>query len=232
MLYRRPRRRRFHFNFYASPMHRGKRAALMLFIIVALLFAAVMVTLMRLRPLMLKLAASEVNEVVTVAINDVISEEILSGELAYANMIKLEKDNNGNITALETNMPMINMLQAKLASGVVTRVENEIISDLRIPIGNAIGGELFSGRGPDFVVKILSVASVNTQFSYTFEDAGINQTRHKIMLEVTAVIDIFVPGSREVTSTATTLVEVAETVIVGQVPNVYAELESGSINAP
>jgi sporulation protein YunB len=103
-----------------------------------------------------------------------------------------------------------------------------MVTDIKIPIGNAVGGVIFTGRGPSFTVKILSVASVQTRFTNSFENAGINQTRHKIMLEVSAVINLYVPGTRETTTTVTTLVEVAETVIVGQVPNVYADMGDGN----
>lgn len=215
-------------TYYFKPMPRWQRIVIYFFVSALMIFAAVSIVLYQLRPIMVKLAVSEVNEVVMKDINDVISEEISSGSIVYSNLIKLEKDINGNITALETNMPMINLLQAQISKGVVSRIENAIISDLEIPIGNAIGGELFSGRGPSFIVKILSVTSVHTSFSNSFSEAGINQTRHKIMLDISVDVDVFVPGTKRTTTVITTQVEVAETIIVGKVPNVYADI--GGVN--
>ncbi len=221
---RRKRRRPIRPNLYFRPMPRRKRAALIFLIIAVVLFIIFYGMVVRIRPIILSLATSEVYEVVMNDINDVISEEISSGSMSYGNLITLQKDYSGNITALETNMPMVNKLQAEISKSVVNNIENRIISDIKIPVGNVLGGVIFSGRGPSLVVKILSVASVQTRFINSFSEEGINQTRHKIMLEVTANIDIFVPGTRETTTTVTTLVEVAETVIVGEVPDVYADI--------
>ena len=211
-------------NMYFKPIPRQKRTFLIFLIFAVALSIVCYSMLLRIRPVMLTLATSEVYEVVMNDINDVIHEEITNGAISYDNLITLEKDYSGNITALETNMPMINLLQASISKSVVSRVENSIVSDIKIPIGNAVGGVVFTGRGPSFVVKILSVTSVQTRFINSFSEAGINQTRHKIMLEVSANIDIYVPGTRETTTTVSTLVEVAETVIVGEVPDFYADI--------
>ena len=215
-------------NFYFRPMPRGKRSFLVFLIITTVFLIVGYSMILRIRPIMLSLATSEVYEVVMNDINDVIDDEITNGSISYDNLITLEKDYSGNITALETNMPMINLLQARISKNVVSSVENSNVSDIKIPIGNAIGGVFFTGRGPSFVVKILSVTSVQTQFINSFSEAGINQTRHKIMLEISANIDIYVPGSRETTTTVTTQVEVAETVIVGEVPDFYADIGEGN----
>ena len=120
-------------------------------------------------------------------------------------------------------MAAVNRFQTRISQGIVEELDNSVISELRIPIGSAIGGELFSGRGPKVTVKILSVTYIRTKLENTFVDAGINQTRHKIMLDVSVDVEVFVPGYRDVIETVETRVEVAETIIVGRVPNVYTE---------
>jgi len=229
MLYRRMRRRKIHFSTYHNykPLPRAHRIVIFLTIDILVAAAVLSVILVQLRPIMLKLATAKVSEAVLYNINSVIDEEISKGTFDYTKLVTLEKDQSGNITALTTNMALINLLQARLSKNVLASVQNESVTDLKIPIGNAIGGVLFSGRGPTFIVKILSVANVHTKFTNDFSSAGINQTRHKIMLQISVELDVYVPGTKAAPTTVQTEVEVCETVIVGKVPNMYADINSG-----
>ena len=224
----RRRRRRMRSNLYFRPMPRSQRVFLFFLIIALILSIVVVSALIRIRPIILSLATSEVYKVVMLDINNVIDEEMSSGSMDYSNLVKLEKDYGGNITALKMNMPMINLLQARISKGVVNRVENSIVTDIKIPVGNAFGGVIFSGRGPLLTVKILSVTSVSTQFINEYEPAGINQWHHKIMLDVSAVVDIYVPGTHQTQTIVNAEVEVADYTIFGEVPNVYADIGQGN----
>lgn len=223
MAFRWLRRRRVFLSYYIRPMPRAKKAALIALFSLAVILVFSAIILNQLRPIILQLAKSEVNETVLRTINKVVEREISQGALEYSKIITLQKDINGNITALETNMATVNRLQTQISQGVVDALENSIVSELRIPIGSAIGGELFSGRGPKITVKILSVTYIKTKLENTFIDAGINQTRHKIFLDVSVDVEVFVPGYRDVVETIETQVEVAETIIVGRVPNFYTD---------
>lgn len=224
MLYRRVRRKKLHVNTYHRPLPVAHRIVVFMTICFLIIAAVLSVILVQLRPLMFKMAKTAVTDVVGIEINDVIAQETLSGSFDYAQLVTLVKDNDGNIAALTMNSALVNTLQTRISKNVFHDVKNEVVSDLKIPIGNAIGGALFSGRGPNFTVKILSIVDVDTKFTNSFEEVGINQTRHKIYLDVWADIDILVPGYGNKTITITTQVAVAETVIVGKVPNVYAEI--------
>jgi sporulation protein YunB len=211
-------------HYYHRPLPRSQRIVVFLIIVMLLLFSALSIILIQLRPMITKLGTAKATNAVLGAINGVVDDEINRGTIDYSRMITLEKDEAGNISALETNMALVNTLQTRLAKEVLAKVQSEMVNDMRIPIGNAVGGILFSGRGPSFVVKIVSVQNVRTKFSNDFSDAGVNQTRHKIMLDISVDIDIFVPGTKTTPTTVTTEVEVCETVIVGKVPNVYANI--------
>jgi len=175
------------------------------------------------RPVIAVLARSEAREFIIRSVNDAISSEIESGNLEYSRLVTLETDHGGNITALVTNAAMINVLQTRISNNVVDNVENVVDANMAIPIGNAIGGMIFAGRGPRVPVRIQSVTNVETRFTNEFSSAGINQTRHVIMLEIFVEIYIIIPGDRQRAS-VTTEVAIAETVIVGTVPNVYADI--------
>lgn len=228
MRYRLLRRRAVRFSTYHRQLPGGQRLAIFIIVNILVFLTAFSIIVAQLRPIMLKLAAAKVSEAILYSINSLIDDEISKGTFDYNKLVTLEKDNDGNITALVTNMALVNMLQARISKNILSTIRNDIVTDLKIPIGNAVGGVIFSGRGPSFVVKVLSVANVSTKFTNDFSSAGINQTRHKIMLDITVGLDIFVSGTKSVPHTVTDEVEVCETVIVGKVPSVYADLGGGS----
>lgn len=222
MLYRRFRRKPIYIHYYFRPLSTKKKILMSFCFIFVLFFIFTTIFYINVRPVVVKLTESAVTDVVVLAINDVISNEISTGDLDYEKLITLIQDENGNVTALITNMAIINTLQTKITDGVTRSVKDKILNDMDIPIGNVIGGTIFSGRGPSIPIKILSVTDVRTKFTNSFSAAGINQTRHKIMLEINVTIDMLVPGC----TTSTTVdmeVAVAETVIVGDVPNFYTD---------
>lgn len=213
-------------SFYRRPMTRAQRIAVFITAVLLLACAAISVIFINIRPLMYNLAKTIVTDIVMIEVNDVIESEVLKGTFDYTKLVTLDKDQNGDITALILNTAMINTLQTKISTGVFENVEDMLISDIEVPVGNAIGGMLLSGRGPKFKIKILSVADVDTRFTDSFSEAGINQTRHKIYLNITVFVDIIVPGYKARTLEVSNQVAVAETVIVGRVPNIYANFEN------
>lgn len=206
---------------FSRRFSRGQQAFVKLSVVAVLIFALFAYSASRMRPVIAVLARSEAREFVIRAINDAISDEIERGSLDYSQLVTLETDSNGNVRALTTNAAMINILQTRISDNVVDNVENVIDANMGVPIGNAIGGMMMSGRGPRVPVRIPSVTNVETRFSNDFSAAGINQTRHVIMLEIVVEVTVVVPGDMQVTLVETQ-VPIAETVIVGSVPNIYA----------
>ncbi len=230
MLYRRLKRKKIHINTYPTyhkPLPRGQRIVLFILFYILLLFAAVSFILIQLKPLMLKLAKTMVTDVLLIQVNDVIEQEILKGTFDYTKLVTMEKDTDGNVTVFSPNMAMINTLQTKISKGVYNKVDDQVISDLEIPIGNAIGGVLFSGQGPKFKVKILTIADVDTKFSDSIEPVGINHVRYKSYMDITVYVDIMIPGYKTDTVVVSDKVIVCDTTIVGNVPNVYADIGEG-----
>ena len=205
------------------PLSPRSRALIKVLIVLVILAALITILFAHMHPVIAVLAKSEAREFVIRAINGAIDDEIANGGLDYNKLVTLEKDTAGNITALITNSVLINNLQTRISNGVVNKVENMQDAKMSIPIGNAIGGVLLHGRGPGVPVKVQSITNVQTRFANDFTSTGINQTRHKLMLEISAEVTIVLPGGQEKT-TVVTEVAIAETVIVGVVPNVYADI--------
>ena len=152
--------------------------------------------------------------------NDAISKQIAAGNIAYDRIVFFEKDLEGRITALKTNMSEVN----RLKTDILCIINDEILaldnSDIGIPLGSLFLPELFSGKGPAIPVRILSIRNSDANFTSSFTQAGINQTLHRLNMEVSIDVAVLVLGDTS-SFTMTSEVVVAETVIVGDVPETY-----------
>ena len=117
-------------------------------------------------------------------------------------------------------MAAFNQLQAEILDIVLARIEQVSARELSIPIGSLSGSALLAGRGPRIQVRMESIGSSSSEFRNQFETAGINQTRHQIILQINVSISILLPGFTTTTNVSNA-VTVAETVIVGSVPESY-----------
>lgn len=178
---------------------------------------------LRLRPVVETMAEAKVTNAVTRLLDSAVTAEIQDRAITYSDLITVEKDESGRITALTSNMAALNDLRTSILSDAVAAVDEIDTQSLAIPVGNLTGINFLSGRGFDLPVEVMTVGSAHAVFQSQFTDAGINQTRHQILLEVTVSVDILLPGG-DLPAEITAQVPVAETVIVGSVPDTYVEL--------
>lgn len=178
----------------------------------------------RIDPLVEQTALYTVTDAVSLKINRVIQSQIRSGLLDYDALVTMEKDAEGNVTALITNVSAVNLLQAEITTRIIQEISDNFISELEIPLGTVMDSSLFYGRGPLIPVKLKAVTNVSARFENDFSAAGINQTRHQIRLNVSVQVLVVIPG-RELTAPVNTTVVIAETVIVGKVPELYASMD-------
>ncbi|MBQ8024812.1 MAG: sporulation protein YunB [Oscillospiraceae bacterium] len=178
----------------------------------------------RIDPLVEQTALYTVTDAVSLKINRVIQSQIRSGLLDYDALVTMEKDAEGNVTALITNVSAVNLLQAEITTRIIQEISDNFVSELEIPLGTVMDSSLFYGRGPLIPVKLKAVTNVSARFENDFSAAGINQTRHQIRLNVSVQVLVVIPG-RELTAPVNTTVVIAETVIVGKVPELYASMD-------
>lgn len=198
---------------------------LFIFILAAAVLLVILISYGTLSSVIVDLAVSEAYDNITYTVNEVLAEEVIAETIDYNDMVSLLTDNNGNITALVTNMANVNYLQAKITNAIVKKFAESDVTKVEIPLGSLFGNAFLSGHGPRISANILSVTNVNTTFRNEFSDAGINQTRHRIMMDVDVTLGILLAGYQNRWDTVTTEITVAETVIVGSVPNTYANLD-------
>lgn len=180
----------------------------------------------QLRPVLETLAADEAHNAVTAAINDAICRELADTGVAYDEIVMIETDESGRVTALRSNMSGMNRLRSKLLDAALGEVSGLSQRDFSIPLGNLLGMDFLSGRGPKVRAAVLFAGMAGAEFENQFTAAGVNQTLHRVLLEISVTVRILLPG-RTLETSVTSPVCIAETVIVGQVPGTYLQLDRG-----
>lgn len=165
------------------------------------------------------MALSDATDLITKTVNDIVEEKMRDPAQEYSRFINLERNSTGGVAAIVTDMTQVNALASELMNSVVMASEQGEL-DLAIPLGNLLGSGFLLGRGPDVPVKVTMLTSSSTRFRNELTEAGINQTKHQLLLELVVDIDVLLPW--EILS-GQVIVEVlvAETIIVGQVPETY-----------
>lgn len=147
-------------------------------------------------------------------------DAIRSGSIGYEQLISFEKDVDGNIEAVHSNMAACNRLQSEILDIILERISQVSARELSIPVGTLTGSALLAGRGPRISVRMESIGSSSARFRNEFTSAGINQTNHRIILYIDVSVSVLLPGFTAATKVSNA-VTVAETVIVGSVPETY-----------
>ena len=176
----------------------------------------------RYRDVIRDLAETQVKNTTSDLTNDAIAKQIDEGIIQYDRIVYFEKDLDGRITALKTNMSEVN----RLKTDILNLINDEILaldtSDIGIPLGSLFLPELFSGKGPSIPVRILSIRNSDASFASSFSQAGINQTLHQVTMIVSVAVAVLVLGQTS-SFTVNSEVVVAETVIVGDVPSTFLQ---------
>lgn len=189
-------------------------------LVVVVLFVLLIVFRIRYHDAIRELAETQVRNSTSDLINDAIDKQIESGNIRYDRIVYFEKDLEGRITALKTNMSEVN----RLKTSILNLINDEILAldtmDIAIPAGSLLLPEFFSGRGPGIPIQILSIRNSDGSFTSHFSEAGINQTLQQLIMDVSVDVSVLVLGKAE-SFTVSSQVVVAETIIVGQVPNTF-----------
>ena len=195
-----------------------------LILLVLLLTAAVIAMEQNLSQTMLDMAFARAYSMAVETINRAVKQAMGQG-VTYEELIDAQMDAQGRVSMLRANTMRMNELASQtalLAERELGSAENQVVE---IPLGAALGVSFLSGFGPRLEVQSLPVGAVHTSFDTEFETAGINQTRHKIFLNLRATVSLIVPtGSQLVEVTST--VPIAESIIVGEVPESFVDVNN------
>lgn len=202
------------------------RFFLRLLVVFAVVLGGLLLFRSHYRPLLRELAETQIKNATSDLTNDALTELLARDSIAYDRIVYFEKDLNGRITAMKTNILEVNRMKTEILEIINQEILDWDTAKLGIPIGSLIFPELFAGKGFCIPVHVLSIRNSDASFESRFQQAGINQTLHRLMLEVNVDASILVLGQTESFS-LTSEVVAAETVIVGEVPGTF--LNTGGI---
>lgn len=179
----------------------------------------------RLRPVVEQLAARQVNNHVTAQLNAALSQLMTEN----GDLVEIQRGADGEILAVSGNMERINQIRGQVVQTALNTVASIDVHTLGVPLGSLFDFDLLWAKGPVIEVHSLVAGTVSTQVHSEFQSAGINQTLHRVLLNVEVPLTVLLPGSRGDTVAQITVCA-AETVIVGKVPQTYLNLSGGEIN--
>ena len=201
---------------------RIRRLLWQLFVIIVAVLVLFFVLRSKYRLVIEELAQTQVKNTTSDLTNDAIARQIASNDIQYDRIVFFEKDLDGRITALKTNMSEVN----RLKTDILDIINDEILaldhSDIGIPLGSLFFPEILSGKGPSIPVNILAIRNSDANFVSHFSQAGINQTLHRLNMEVSIDVAVLVLGQTS-SFTMTSEVVVAETIIIGDVPQTFLQ---------
>ena len=169
-----------------------------------------------LTPNIMAIAEAQAKNIAVEAINKTVKEKIAK-DVQYKDLISIHKDTSGQITLVQINTIKINQLEADTILEVINVLREATMEGVSLPIGAATGSKLFSRYGPKIKVPLIPAGTAQVNTIEAFEEAGINQTRHRILFQIIADIRIVLPYIDSVI-TVKTDVPLAETIIIGDVP--------------
>lgn len=177
----------------------------------------------RLRILINNYAASRAKIVANSVINKKVFEYLETKELTYSDLLNINTTEDGKVTSVEFDTVTI----TKMKAGIISNIQNEISKQenmlISVPVGTLTGYQLFNNRGPEIDISMQISSAIYSKISSNFIDAGINQTLHQITLDISADMYFVMPWYRTTGSFETDFV-LAETIIVGDVPEAYTNV--------
>ena len=173
--------------------------------------------------IVLSLAQAQARVLAVQTLNEAAAELLSSGEVTYDSLMHVRADENGQVRLIQANTPEMNRLAARVSLLAQARLQEKRDQAVKVPLGSAVGLTLFAGAGPKIQVRILPVGSVHAEFHTDFQTAGINQTRHRVSLVLTARVQLVIPTGAK-TVEVSTQVAMAESIIVGEVPDTFTDV--------
>ncbi len=179
-----------------------------------------------LRPTILAIADVQAVQVATQAANQAVLDTLTAEHVEYSDLVDIKRNPAGQVELLQANTVRISEISAEVTLAVQKSLETIGAQPLEIPLGQILGIQFLAARGPLLPMYLIPVGTVLTNVSDKFVDAGVNQTKHTIYLELSTNVRVVVPLFENTVHVAATM-PLAESIIVGTVPSVYVNLPGG-----
>lgn len=191
------------------------------FIAISLLLAALIIftnlITQSLKPISFELARAYASDAVLNVINDCVSDFFESEDYTYSDIVKLRYNDSGMVTAIEYDSAAINRLKLDCGDVISKKLSKFKSAKIKMPVGSLTGDLALSGTGPSVSVRVNAKAVPKVELLSELESAGVNQTRHEIVMRVTAEINLMLPPKTDSFTVVQDYV-LAQTVVAGDVP--------------
>ena len=174
-------------------------------------------------PVIIETSRAKVKALSQQCVESVVYEVIKENNI-YDNLVRITRDTSGKVVSVSTNSAEINILARDLTSRAQKKFENLGALGVNIPLGSFTGLPILTGRGPKINIKLVPIGTIRCSFKSEFTSAGINQTNHRIYLSATSSVSIIMPTANQKITTTTDIM-VSESIIVGEIPDVYVNGE-------
>ena len=223
-IYSRPRIRlpKIFFSNGGEKSLKRKQKIAKIFIIMVIAFSTIKIVLDAISPIFNALCEDKAKSIATIISNNEATN--VMKDHTYDELFTIEKDNDGNITMIKSNVIPINEIISDVAVKIQNLINERGKENIKISIGSFTGSKLLSGRGPGIPIKISSIGNVETDLRSEFSAQGINQTLHRVYLQVDCEVCILTPYNT-ISEKVSNQVLLIDNVIVGKIPNTYYNLE-------
>ena len=167
------------------------------------------------RPIVETVNYNECHAAVSAMITRSIAAELEREDTDYSSLVTIERDESGSVCSIESNAMNINRLKNNIAARLERELDRMSGIDIMIPVGTLTGLQLLHGRGFDVGMTVSE-----------FTEAGLNQTRHRIVIHIEVTADAVIPGFTSRVPVSASIVA-AETIIVGKIPDAYTHVVAG-----
>ena len=216
-------RRRIKIPKINSKIPKEKRIKMLkIIIIMTIAISTMKIILDAILPIFDKLCEDRAKSIATIISND--QATVVMTEHSYDELFTIEKDNAGNISMIRANVIPINAIISDVAIKIQNELNKKGRENIEIPLGSFTGFKLFAGQGPGIKITISTVGNVETDLRSEFIAQGINQTLHRVYLQVDCEVSILTPF-HDISQKISNQVLLIENVIVGHIPDTYYNLE-------
>ncbi|MBQ2973696.1 MAG: sporulation protein YunB [Clostridia bacterium] len=203
--------------------YRRRNPAIFIIICTVIVFLiSVLLIDAKIRPAVYDLATLEAYAISSERVNTAVEKILSRNAPAYSELVSINYSSSNAITGITTDIMKMNLFKSQVTNAIDSEFDAMSKTEIPVSLGTASGIILFSGLGPHIGIDVGFSSSTKTDFENIFESAGINQTQHSVMLNVETTVMLSLAG-RRIPKTVETSFCVAQTVIVGSVPDVMVE---------
>lgn len=209
-------------NYYRNKYKKRRKRKAQILLAVFLIFIVLVFVYIYcvVNPVVVEATRHMVYSLSTSAVSDAVYDVLNEENVSYDDIVNVEYDDNGNVTLISLDTIRLNLIARKFYQVAQVYLDNMGKNGIDVALGTFTGFPFFSGMGPKINLKLVPIGAMTSVFESSLKSAGINQTNHTVYIKLYASVSMILPAYTA-TIDSVTEVLVAESVIVGEIPEIY-----------